>query len=223
MTQKQQKQHKQRGRLLAAGFVLVCLLAALIARADVHPSGGVLERSWHPGSTVRVSWTSDDVRSTAQILLLNVDTGAMFELARGIEAGAGSFNVKLPQQLPRGDHYRLAIREDGPLGRTTFAHGYHSIAPPFGKTSTQQTIHETQQPTMYMGPNPASNSTHIGWTDARTRVVVRRLTGEEIYAQDVEANIRSADIDVRHFGSGVYSIELIAAYGERLRSLLLVQ
>jgi len=214
---------KQKSRLLAAGFVLVCLLAALIAKAEVHPSGGTLQHPWQPGGTIHVTWTPVDVRATTQILLFNADNGQLLELANGVEGSRGSYDVRLPLHLAQGEHYRLAIREEGQHGRTMFATGYHIVSPLIARTPTTVPSLGPFEPSMAVGPNPTSSIAHLTWTDTRTRVIIRRVTGEEIFVQDLREDRRALDLDVHQYGPGVYTIELTGGPSAMLRTLLIIQ
>ncbi len=215
------QQHRR--RLLAAGIVIISILAAMIAKADIHPAGGAQQRAWQPGGTMHITWTQNDVRTTAQILLWNADVGEFTELARGIDAATGSFDWVIPATLPMGGHYRIAVRDEGGSRTTVFAQGFLTIGPAFGKS--QSALHEQDvvRPTITVGPNPTSHRAHVCWNDERTTCVVRQLTGEEVQRMTISAEERSHDIDVHDLGSGTYSIELISALGDRLRTLLIVQ
>jgi|GEM_PF-3578542 len=214
----QQKRH-----LLAAGIVIVCILAAMIAKADVHPAGGALQHTWQPGATMHITWTQADVRTTAQVLLWNADLGEFTELARGINATTGSYDWVIPNTLQLGAHYRIAVRDEGAVPSTTFAQGFISIGAAFAKSSSMQPVLEPTVATIAIGPNPTSNRVHVCWSDERTTAVIRRLTGEEVHRTTIDARDRACDIDVRTFSSGVYSIELISSLGDRLRTILVVQ
>ncbi|CAN5541204.1 hypothetical protein BH10BAC6_BH10BAC6_13320 [soil metagenome] len=215
------QQHKQ--RLLAAGIVLVCILAAMIAKADVHPAGGALQQTWQPGATMHITWTQDDVRTTAQVLLWSADAGDFTELASGINAATGSYDWVIPSTLQMGDHYRIAIRDEGEMPSTTFAQGFISIGSAFAKSSSTSPVLTSTVPSIAIGPNPTSNRVHVCWSDERTTVVIRRLTGEEVQRTTIDAQDRACDIDVHTFSAGVYSIELVSTLGDRLRTILVVQ
>lgn len=214
----QQKRH-----LLAAGIVIVCIFAAMIAKADVHPTGGALQKNWQPGATMHITWTQADVRTTAQVLLWNADAGEFTELARGIEAATGSYDWVIPSTLQMGAHYRIAVRDEGAVPSTTFAQGFISIGPAFAKSSSMPPVIASTVPTMAVGPNPTSSHAHVCWSDERTTAVIRRLTGEEVHRTTIDAQDRACDIDVHTFSTGVYSIELISSLGNRLRTILVVQ
>lgn len=214
---------QQKRRLLAAGIVIISILAAMIAKADIHPTGGALQRAWQPGGTMRITWTQNDVRTTAQILLWNADVGEFTEIARGIDAATRSYDWIIPATLPMGGHYRIAVRDEGALRTTTFAQGYLTIGPVFGKSPGEQQEQDLVRPTIAVGPNPTSHHAHVCWNDERTTCIVRQLTGEEVQRTNISAQDRAHDIDVHDLSSGTYSIELISSLGDRLRTLLIVQ
>ncbi|MBS1561961.1 MAG: hypothetical protein JSS89_10175 [Bacteroidetes bacterium] len=215
------QQHRR--RLLAAGIVIISILAAMIAKADIHPAGGIQQRAWQPGGTMHITWTQNDVRTTAQILLWNADVGEFTELARGIDAETGFFDWVIPSTLPMSDHYRIAVRDEGALRTTIFAQGFLTIGPVYRKSQSTLEEEDPVRPMISVGPNPTSQRAHVRWNDERTMCVIRQLTGVEVQRMTISAEDRSHDIDVHDLSSGTYSIELVSALGDRLRTLLVVQ
>ncbi len=203
----------------------ICSTFILVASSSAHiwPSGGATEVPLAPGKTVTITWDEALASERATLELWDGERSTTTVIASNILTSLRRFVWTIPFDQPMGSKYRFVIRSTIRPKVAILSHAFIQMNAPYQLVNTvSNEISEQGHLSVY--PLPASNGITASWTlKGASMIEIRDVRGLLIRSHTIHPASTTLEIDVRDIPTGMYTIIVSGADGQKCTRPTLIQ